>query len=164
MAKQVTPAADKLVVELGAGTGSVTQALLKQGIQPHNLIVIESDPVFCKKLRTKFPDIQILNVDASRLEQVFRRHRIDNISAIISSLPLLSLDRRTQEAVLTQSFSLLGLEGEFIQFTYGVGSPIRKWHRHLLDIDGHTVKQVWRNIPPATIWRYKQRECERDVS
>jgi phosphatidylethanolamine/phosphatidyl-N-methylethanolamine N-methyltransferase len=161
MADQVKTSDNKTVVELGAGTGSVTHALLQHGIQPQNLIVIESDPVFCKRLRLRFPDVRILNVDATRLEQVFHRYEINNINSIVSSLPLLSLDRRSQSAILEQSFRLLGQDGEFIQYTYGIGSPIRKWYRRHFEVDGYTVKQIWRNVPPATIWRYKQSEPEK---
>ena len=125
MADQVVPEAGKTVVELGAGTGSVTHALLKRGVQPQDLVVIETDPVFCKKLRLRFPDIRILNVDAVRLEQVFKRYQISNVDTIVSSLPLLSLERRPQQAILEQCFQILGQGGKFIQYTYGVGSPIQ---------------------------------------
>jgi phosphatidylethanolamine/phosphatidyl-N-methylethanolamine N-methyltransferase len=162
MADQVKPGANKTVVELGAGTGSVTHALLKHGVHPHDLIVIESDPVFCKRLRLRFPGVRILNVDATRLEQALHRYRINNINTIVSSLPLLSLDHRSQSVILEQSFRLLDHDGEFIQYTYGIGSPVRKWYRHHLDIVGYTVKQIWRNVPPATIWRYKQSRKQLD--
>jgi phosphatidylethanolamine/phosphatidyl-N-methylethanolamine N-methyltransferase len=158
MADQVTVVPGRAVVELGAGTGAVTQALLERGVNPKDLIVIESDAVFCSRLRQRFPEIRILNIDATRLEQVFQRHRIDNLDTIVSSLPLLSLDRRSQRAILEQSFDLLGQDGAFIQYTYGVGSPVRKQFRQVSDVDGFRVKQIWRNLPPATIWLYRSRQ------
>lgn len=154
MAAQVTPAPGKIVVELGAGTGAVTRALLARGINIRDLIVIESDPVFCRRLRQLFPDIHIFNADATRLEQVFKRHQIQSIDTIVSSLPLLSIDRRSQARILEQSFRLLGSHGTFVQYTYSVGSPVRSSIRRRFSVKGHRVSQIWRNVPPATVWRY----------
>ena len=157
MAEQVELIPGQLVVELGAGTGAVTRALVERGIRPQDLIVIEMDPVFCSRLRQRFPQLQILNIDATRLEPVLRRHHIDSVDTIVSSLPLLSLDRKSQNAILRQSFRLLGGHGAFIQYTYGVGSPIHNRFYKGLGLSGQRISQIWRNMPPATIWRYRHK-------
>ena len=48
MARQIPPGVaqgDGYVVELGGGTGPVTRAILKAGVPPDRLIVLERDPV-----------------------------------------------------------------------------------------------------------------------
>jgi phosphatidylethanolamine/phosphatidyl-N-methylethanolamine N-methyltransferase len=143
MAKQVELEPGRLVVE--------------RGIRPEDLIVVEMDPVFCSRLRQRFPQLRILNIDATRLEPVLRRHHIDHVDTIVSSLPLLSLDRKSQGAILRQSFQLLGGRGTFIQYTYGVGSPICSQFYRGLGLSGQRLSQIWRNMPPATIWRYRSK-------
>ena len=102
-------------------------------------VIIERDPVFCRKLRQRFPQLRIFNIDATRLEPVLRRHHIDHIDTIVSSLPLLSLDKKSQNEILKQSFSLLGQDGSFIQYTYGVGSPIRRHFYQHFELSGRRI-------------------------
>src|SRR5258708_5267818 len=59
MADQVAPD-QGLVIELGAGTGNVTQALLDAGLPPDRLIVVERDPAFYILLKQRFPFLKIL--------------------------------------------------------------------------------------------------------
>ncbi len=47
MAAAVDPDAPGVVVELGSGTGAITQALVERGIAEERLILIEADPQFC---------------------------------------------------------------------------------------------------------------------
>src|SRR5262252_3352119 len=55
---------DGHVVELGAGTGEVTKALLAGGIAPDRLALVERDPEFAKFLRSHFPGPKIVEGDA----------------------------------------------------------------------------------------------------
>src|SRR4051812_21621204 len=50
MVSHVSLRADELVVELGAGTGVVTGALIEAGIDPTKIIAIEFSPLLSKKL------------------------------------------------------------------------------------------------------------------
>ena len=55
MAHCVDPAADGPIIELGPGTGPVTQALLARGVAPERLVLVEFEPSFCHLLAHKFP-------------------------------------------------------------------------------------------------------------
>ena len=55
MANYVDPAAPGPIVELGPGTGPVTEALIERGIDPARLTLVEYDPEFCRLLRQRFP-------------------------------------------------------------------------------------------------------------
>ena len=125
MAQCVDPADDGPIVELGPGTGPVTQALLARGISPERLLLVEFEPSFCHLLAHKFPRVKVIRGDAYRLSETLagqlggRRP-----AAVVSSLPLLTKPETARIALLRQAFDLMGPEGRFIQFTYGVKSPV----------------------------------------
>src|SRR5689334_24258074 len=55
MARYVDPGLPGPIVELGPGTGPVTEALVTQGITPDRLVLVEFNPTFCQLLRSRFP-------------------------------------------------------------------------------------------------------------
>jgi SAM-dependent methyltransferase len=92
VASRVPCYGDGLVVELGGGTGAVTNALLQRGIVPGRLMVIECSAVFVRHLRARFPGVTILHGDAAKLGELLPHGR--HIDAIVSGLPLRSLPAR----------------------------------------------------------------------
>jgi phosphatidylethanolamine/phosphatidyl-N-methylethanolamine N-methyltransferase len=154
MARQVDPRQARVVVELGGGTGSITRALLERGVAPERLVVVERDAELHALLRRRFPQIRIIHGDAAHLVRLLRRLGVTHVSAIVSSLPLLSLPRRLRQRIIEQAFAALGEDGSFVQFTYGVVSPIPS-REH--DVAGEVAVRVWRNFPPATVWRFRRR-------
>lgn len=153
MAAQIDPAGGP-VVELGAGTGAITRALLACGLPPDRLLVVERNPVFARLLQDRFPGVHIVQGDASQTERLMIAAGLGPAQTIISSLPLLALPARVQHDILRSSLAVLGPAGCFIQFTYGLVSPITPELRQVLDLQGRRVATVWRNLPPARIWRY----------
>ena len=69
MASYVNPAAPGPIVELGPGTGPVTEALVERGIDPARLTLVEFDPEFCQLLRQRFPAANVVQGDAYDLKQ-----------------------------------------------------------------------------------------------
>src|SRR2546421_11229555 len=57
----------KVVVELGAGTGPITEALVKAAPPGVRLVVNEFLPEFCAALRQKFPGLDLADGDARDL-------------------------------------------------------------------------------------------------
>src|SRR6185436_7228661 len=55
MAQYGDPDADGPVIELGPGTGPITEALVEQGVDPARLVLVEFNPKFCELLRRRFP-------------------------------------------------------------------------------------------------------------
>src|SRR5471032_3087626 len=55
MAAYVDPQSTGPIIELGLGTGPVTQALVQRGIDPKRLVLVEFDPDFCRLLRSRYP-------------------------------------------------------------------------------------------------------------
>lgn len=160
MAEQIAPE-EGLVVELGGGTGSITQALLDAGLAPERLIVIERDPAFYALLRKRFPDVKVLRGDATRLRALLARFGIHHATTVVSSLPLLSMPKPLRQRIVDESFALLDERGTFIQYTYGAFSPLR---RRKSGLKGEIAERVWRNFPPAAVWRFRRRDRAMDTA
>jgi phosphatidylethanolamine/phosphatidyl-N-methylethanolamine N-methyltransferase len=143
-----------VVVELGGGTGSITEAILATGTAPRDLVVVEREAKLCAILAERFPHVRILQGDARDLKHLLKRAGIDAAKIVISSLPLLSMDTRDCQCIISGAFSVLPTEGKFLQFTYGPASPISRQTRERLGIAGRRSNWILNNLPPATIWQY----------
>ncbi len=154
MARQVDMRQARLVVELGGGTGSITRALLAAGLAPEKLVVVERDERLHRLLAERFPGLRVLQGDATQLVALLRPLGITGASAIVSSLPLLSMPKRLRHRIVEQSFALLGERGALVQFTYGIASPLPARE---FAVSGRVAARVWRNLPPAFVWRFERK-------
>jgi phosphatidylethanolamine/phosphatidyl-N-methylethanolamine N-methyltransferase len=153
MAAEVDPAQPGPVIELGPGTGVMTEALLKRGIAPERLFLIEYEPGFCDLLRARFPGVTVIQGDAYDLRGTLGTRLGAPPIAVISSLPLITRPEPQRAALLAQAFGLMAPGGPFVQFSYSLFSPAP---RKLLP--PHTLETspwVWRNVPPARVWVYR---------
>jgi phosphatidylethanolamine/phosphatidyl-N-methylethanolamine N-methyltransferase len=156
MARYVDPRKAGPVVELGPGTGAITEALLARGIAPGRLYLVEFDPGFCKLLKRRFPGVHVIKGDAYQLSQTLRGRLRRLPAAIVSSLPLL-LKRKTQRlALLADAFDCMTPDGCFVQFTYGRVSPVPRDKASALDFHVEASPPVWLNLPPARVWIYRR--------
>ncbi len=155
MAEQVDFDRDGAIVELGAGTGAVTRALLDSGVPADRLVVVERNAAFCQHLRAKFENLLVVQGDARYLQSLLASQGVLRVGTVVSSLPLLSLRVAAQQAVLKESFGMLGTAGSFVQFTYGLLSPVARSLRQSLGLRCRLADRVWRNLPPASVWCYE---------
>ena len=162
MARCVDPRSDGLIVELGPGTGPVTEALVARGVPLDRLVLVEYDPSFCKLLERRFPGAHILQGDAYRLQDTLGHLNGAKIACVVSSLPLLTRPERERIALLDEAFALMGPEGSFVQFTYGLASPmpLKLNLRTTQDYRGEVSNPVWLNLPPARVWRYTRADAK----
>ncbi len=142
------------VVELGAGTGEVTKALLAAGLAPERLALVERDPEFARFLRRHFPGPRIIEGDAARLPRLLAEHEVAPVAAVVSSLPLLSLPAGIVQSIVGGVFEALPRGGALVQFTYGPTPPVPRAVRERLHLDGAHGKRIWRNVPPAVVWTF----------
>lgn len=144
------------VVELGAGTGEVTKALLAAGIPPTRLALVERDPELAAFLRRHFTEPKIIEGDAARLPELLAENGIAQIAAVVSSLPLLSLPTDIVNGIVHGVFEALPQGGALIQFTYGPTPPVPGALRQGLRLVGTRGNRIWRNIPPAVVWTFRR--------
>jgi phosphatidylethanolamine/phosphatidyl-N-methylethanolamine N-methyltransferase len=139
------------VLELGAGTGSLTHGLLRAGCPAERLIAMEREPRLAAALRRRFPGIRTIVGDATALPVHLERLGIDRLCAVVSSLPIKWFSLAAQRQVVEPCLARLGPDGRFLQMTNAFSSPIAK---RPLGIAGRPVARVWRNLPPSQIWAY----------
>lgn len=161
MANCIDRDAPGVVVELGGGTGSITKAILKAGIPPQDLIVVEREATLCRILARRYPGVRVLCADARQLNRLLAQAGVTRVKAVVSGLPLLSLERRDCHRLLHTAFSVLAEDGEFLQFTYGPASPVTPRQRDALGIVGKREEWILSNLPPAAVWRYRRADAER---
>lgn len=144
------------VLELGAGTGSLTRGLLRAGCPPERLVVLEREPPLAALLRHDFPDIDVIEGDATRIAEYLARRGIAELAGVVSSLPIKWFPIAAQRTIVLGCLRRLGPGGRFLQVTNAFGSPVAI---EALEIEGREARRVWRNLPPAQIWAYTERRA-----
>ena len=157
MARAVNPAIEGPIVELGPGTGPVTEALIQRGIAQERLVLVEFDPDFCRLLSRRYPRATIVEGDAYALAESLAPVLGGKAAAIVSSLPLLTKPERDRLALLAEAFELMNPDGVFVQFTYGLGSPVPRVNDRFVPTTfrAQVSPPVWLNFPPARVWTYR---------
>jgi phosphatidylethanolamine/phosphatidyl-N-methylethanolamine N-methyltransferase len=153
MARYVDPHSDGPVVELGPGTGPVTDALIQKGVDPARLVLVEFDAHFCRLLQARYPQATVVQGDAYGLRRLLDHMLVQPAAAIVSGLPLMTKPLRARVRLLGDAMSLLSPGAPFVQFTYAVVSPIP---RRLTGVRAEASEPIWRNVPPARVWVYRK--------
>lgn len=155
MARAVGDVGDGLVVELGPGTGPVTRALIERGVPPGQLVLVEYEAAFCRLLAKRFPDVRVVQGDAFTLRRTLADCTDRPIRAIVSSLPLLNQPAARRSALVADAFALMAPGGVFVQFTYGMASPIPRAPGGV-HFSAEATAPIWLNLPPARVWTYRR--------
>lgn len=153
MAQFVDPQADGPIIELGPGTGAITNALIERGVDPARLVLVEYSPSFCALLRDRYPTATVVQGDAYALRDSLWQVLTAPASAIVSGLPLVTKPMRQRIKLLREAQALAQPGAPFIQFTYSVAPPIPK---SLSGVSTQASERIWLNIPPARVWVYRK--------
>lgn len=143
-------------VELGGGTGSLTRAILATAAPRDRLIVVERDPRLAAYLQKRFPGITVVEGDAQNLTQILRDAGVERVDTVVSGLPFRSLPDGVRRNIAAEIFAALGPGGVYVQFTYWGEPPIPADIMREYKITRARTGRVWRNIPPANVWRYER--------
>jgi phosphatidylethanolamine/phosphatidyl-N-methylethanolamine N-methyltransferase len=152
IARQIDPGRPGPVLELGPGTGVITQALLERGIAAERLTAIEFDPDFAAALAARFPGIHVVQGDAFDLGRTLRSRDGEPFAAIVSGLPLLNFPVERRQALIAGAVARLAPGAPLVQFSYGVHAPVVPPPGHSV----HRAAMVWANLPPARVWVYRK--------
>lgn len=151
MASNLRPGAR--VIELGAGTGTVTRAILDSGVRAEDLFIIEQNAEFVEILRRRFPRCPVLQADANALG-AYTAELPERFDFIISGLPLLLFSRLQKMRILSQAFDVLRPDGHFHQFTYAGRCPVGRELRTQLRLQSSLIGFTPLNLPPAFVYRF----------
>jgi len=141
----------ELVVELGAGTGSHTAAVLSRLGPQARLVAFEIDPTLAEALRSKLADarLQVVTGSAEAVEEVLAGQRPD---VVVSALPFTSLPAGTGRLILERTARVLAPEGVLLVLQY---SPliVRELSRLFARLDRRVCLL---NVPPAFLYACRE--------
>lgn len=152
----------KTVVELGAGTGVMTRALLDSLPRHATLVVFEISQRFYTHLRERFSDrrLVLLNSDAENVYDELRRRGLRRVDGVISSLGLGFMSEEQRHSLLGGLTPFLGSKGVFTQYQYIHGMQFNDGRLRRFSVEPllrqyfRSVESriVWRNLPPAFVY------------
>ena len=151
-----------VVLELGAGTGVITQALLDHLPPTASLLVFEINrPIYeCLRQRITDPRAILINTSVENLEQELRQRGITRVDAVASSLGLAFMPESKRDELLQHLSPFLHEGSVFTQYQYIHGMQFVHGrlqrlnlrpllHRYFRSVKSHIV---WRNLPPAFVF------------
>jgi phospholipid N-methyltransferase len=152
----------RTVVELGPGTGVVTNEILKRLRPDGRLFAIDIIPAFIDHLRAtcRDPRLTLLRGSATELESLLAPHGVGSVDAVVSSLPITGMDHGTRMFIMHQIGGRLVSHGTFTQCQYAGHFEIAK-----LQVGGFneerflrgffsdvSVGRVILNLPPTLVF------------
>jgi phosphatidylethanolamine/phosphatidyl-N-methylethanolamine N-methyltransferase len=146
------------VLELGAGTGAVTQAFLEAGCPIHRIVAVEQDPELCDALRQRFDGLRVLQGDALDLGPLLKAERLASVGVVLSGLPMRAIASDAAARCYGDAFRAMPAGGAIVQYTYGMRPPVEP-DLEGLELAATFVGREWRNFPPMGIWRYSLRDA-----
>lgn len=144
------------VVEVGAGTGSLTKSLLNMGINRETLYVVEYEKDLCRFLQRTLPGVNVIHGNALNLNDILPLEVVGQAHTIISGIPLMNFSENEKRYLVEACLQVLKPTGQFLQFTYGLLSPLNSSRFGLAK---ERLGAVFNNIPPAIVWRYYREEA-----
>lgn len=141
-----------VIVELGAGTGPITDALIRR-LKPHTkFIAIERDADFARILHDRFtglPNVEIVHADVKDLESILKARGIERVDYFISGLATPTLPEPVQLRMLACVRKYMPDHGVYSNITE-VPYYYLKYYKSLFDnVD---FKIVMKNMPPGGVY------------
>jgi len=109
-----------VLLEAGAGNGTITKEIIKKLHPKGKLIIVEILPKFAEELKKEFVDSRVTVIcdDVQNIQSNLSKINIKNVDHIISSLPLGAMSTNTIDTILKNLYQILKKEGSFVQFQY----------------------------------------------
>src|ERR1700730_285081 len=153
MAPYVNIESSEPVVELGPGTGAITNALIEHGVDQKRLVLVEYNPGFCALLRDRYPPAKVVQGDAYALRDWLWDVLSIPASAVVSGLPLVTKPMLTRLRLSRDACLALAPGAPFVQFTYSVVPPIPK-SLPAVSTEGPAINLI--SPLPARGWLYRK--------
>lgn len=120
MLKNIDFSLDKVIVELGPGTGVFTKEIIQKMAPDARLLVFELNDNFYKALKKSIHDERVILIHdtAEKIQHYLTENKFTHADCIISSLPLSNFPKQLRESILVSSKNALKDDGKYIQFQY----------------------------------------------
>ncbi|GAA4870300.1 class I SAM-dependent methyltransferase [Actinomycetospora straminea] len=153
-----TAPADPVVVELGAGSGAFTGLLTQRLAGRGRQLAVEINPVLAHRLAERFGGVEVVPADVAELGALLALRDIRGAHAVVSGLGWSATRPGREDSLLPVVARALTDDGVFVQFAYCAtawAAPARALREELGDCfaDVETSPVVWRNLPPAIVYR-----------
>jgi phospholipid N-methyltransferase len=149
------------VIELGSGTGVITEKIMRKKAESTTFFALEINPAFVEATKNKCPDAIVYQSSAENVMKHLETHGESGCDRIISSLPWSTFKGETQQLILDSIYDVLKPGGIFLTYAYvlGVVAPAawrfkKKLYAKFDKVE--TSRIVWNNIPPAFIYICKK--------
>lgn len=147
----------RTVVELGPGTGVVSDAIQRRVPAGARHVAIEVDGQLADHLRATRPRMEVVEGDAADLGKLLAGVGVTEADAVVSGLPWALFPDDRQRRILTQVAGSLADGAAFTTFGYLHARPMataRRFRKLLKETFDEVIisTAVWRNVPPA--WAY----------
>lgn len=147
----------EVIVELGAGAGSITREILAAKSPRARLLAVERNAVLAERLSASLGGAVVACACATQLTAAAAARGITRADAIVSTLPWTVLPAESQIAVLEGVRSLLRPGGIFataVCFGLNLTRPGREFRDRLrTTFPGVRSSRVeWRNVPPMVAY------------
>lgn len=151
---------DEIVLELGAGTGVISRAIVASGVPTDRLVVIEIVPAMARLLRETLPGVTVIEGDAWRLAELLPPGWHGRIGTVVCGIPLVLLSLTRQQS-LVEAIETVAPGRGFLHFSYCATSPLpaRK-----LGLSARGQSWTAMNFPPASVWKYTGTEMPGEAS
>lgn len=148
--RNVEPGKPQKIVELGAGLGAFTEAILKKTSPESKVFCFEINKRFCRHISENMIDerLIVINEGAEKLSGQLKRLNAGKADCIISGLPFLNFAETKKRKILREVRNSLKCNGRFILFQYTNGMS-KLLHSHFNKVKR---KMVPLNIPPAFVY------------
>ena len=149
------------VVEYGPGTGVFTEAVVDRLHPEARFFAIERSEELCTLVRQRCPTVTVHQDSVVNVAELCRRQQIDAVDAVVCGLPWASFPDSLQRECLDALSQVLVPGGQFATFAYWQGMLMPAAHRFRRRLDDYfseieTSPTVWRNLPPAFIYRCRR--------
>ena len=168
-AHQLIINSDTTIVEIGAGTGRLTRALLAKGANIEKLAMVELDPKMCHFLKDSLQqlyapntELKIIAGDACHLGKIIPHNWLGKVDYVVSAIPLLNLSEEVSKKIIQAALDVLNpVTGSIVHVSYSPVSPIKFMECEILQ---KRAASIWGNVPPGFVWRFIPKRYLHDLS
>jgi phospholipid N-methyltransferase len=154
LAQVIPSTGEPVVVELGAGTGAISEVIAKRLGGRGRHLAVEIDGELVRHLRATKPELEVIEGDASDLRKLLAEAGVGEVDAVVSALPWTLFPPALQDRILQEIAGALAPNGAFSTIAYLTGVPVPRGRRFRQRLDSTfdevvVTNTVWRNVPPA---------------